>query len=212
MAFDSEKAFAYLDSAEEALEGLQGWLDNTFNSMSVYGQEGVDAVCAWAGEWVSYKIVQIECNVVKGLHGAWKGATEQFQIAGPIYNLLTGGVTADLGALASAVLTLAMPWLKPTLAAIQTLALVPVKLVSITGKIADLAAYQPPIQQPGISFSNFKVSPKLISMGDIISGQFTPPTPPEPFTTYMKASISTTKEKLAKVKEEAANSASASNA
>ena len=44
MGFDTQAAFQYLDNAEVALDGLQGWLDNTFESINIYGQEGVEVV------------------------------------------------------------------------------------------------------------------------------------------------------------------------
>lgn len=208
MGFDASAAFAYLDNAEEALDGLQGWLDNTFASIETYGQEGVDAICQWAGEWVSYKIAQIEAQVVKGLHGAYQGAIDHLAIGGPIYNLVTGGVSADLGALVTGLLKIAMPWVPPTLAAIQTMVQVPIKVVSIAGKVANLASYRPPLTTPGITLDAFQIKPKSISMGDIITGNFTVPDPPEPFTTYMKQSVARTKEKIAKEREEAGQTTS----
>lgn len=205
MGFDTEAAFKYLDNAEEALDGLQGWLDNTFESINIYGQEGVDAICAWSGEWVSYKIAQIEAQVVKGLHGAYQGVLDYIAIAGPIYNLVTGGIKANLGDLATGLLKIAMPWVKPTLAAIQTMIQVPTKVVKIAGKVTDLASYTPPIQNPGITLDNFQINPKMISMGDVISGTFKVPDPPPPFTTYMKASIAQTKQKLAEERQKNTN-------
>lgn len=208
MGFDASAAFAYLDKAEEALDGLQGWLDNTFESINMYGQEGVDAICQWAGEWVSYKIAQVEERVVMGLHGAYQGALDHMAIGGPIYNLVTGGISANLGELASGLLKIAMPWVPPTLAAIQTMVQVPIKVIKVAGKVADLASYRPPIQQPGITMDAFQIKPKSISMGDIISGTFTLPDPPPPFTTYMKASVASTKKKIAKEREEAGQTTS----
>ena len=205
MGFDTQAAFQYLDNAEVALDGLQGWLDNTFESINIYGQEGVDAICAWSGEWVSYKIAQIEAQVVKGLHGAYQGALDHMAIGGPIYNLVTGGISANLGELVSALLKLAMPWVPPTLAAIQTMIQVPIKVVNIAGKVADLASYRPPIQNPGITLGNFQIKPKMISMGDVISGTFSVPAPPPPFTTYMKESIAQTKQKLAEERQKNTN-------
>ena len=205
MGFDTQAAFKYLDNAEVALDGLQGWLDNTFESINIYGQEGVDAICAWSGEWVSYKIAQIEAQVVKGLHGAYQGALDHMAIGGPIYNLVTGGISANLGELASGLLKLAMPWVPPTLAAIQTMIQVPIKVVNIAGKVADLASYRPPIQNPGITLGNFQIKPKMISMGDVISGTFSVPAPPPPFTTYMKESIAQTKQKLAEERQKNTN-------
>ena len=205
MGFDTQAAFKYLDNAEVALDGLQGWLDNTFESINIYGQEGVDAICAWAGEWVSYKIAQIEAQVVKGLHGAYQGALDHMAIGGPIYNLVTGGISANLGELVSALLKLAMPWVPPTLAAIQTMIQVPIKVVNIAGKVADLASYRPPIQNPGITLGNFQIKPKMISMGDVISGTFSVPAPPPPFTAYMKESIAQTKQKLAEERQKNTN-------
>ena len=205
MGFDTQAAFKYLDNAEVALDGLQGWLDNTFESINIYGQEGVDAICAWSGEWVSYKIAQIEAQVVKGLHGAYQGALDHMAIGGPIYNLVTGGISANLGELVSALLKLAMPWVPPTLAAIQTMIQVPIKVVNIAGKVADLASYRPPIQNPGITLGNFQIKPKMISMGDVISGTFSVPAPPPPFTTYMKESIAQTKQKLAEERQKNTN-------
>ena len=205
MGFDTQAAFKYLDNAEVALDGLQGWLDNTFESINIYGQEGVDAICAWSGEWVSYKIAQIEAQVVKGLHGAYQGALDHMAIGGPIYNLVTGGISANLGELVSALLKLAMPWVPPTLAAIQTMIQVPIKVVNIAGKVADLASYRPPIQNLGITLDNFQIKPKMISMGDVISGTFSVPAPPPPFTTYMKESIAQTKQKLAEERQKNTN-------
>ena len=205
MGFDTQAAFQYLDNAEVALDGLQGWLDNTFESINIYGQEGVDAICAWSGEWVSYKIAQIEAQVVKGLHGAYQGALDHMAIGGPIYNLVTGGISANLGELVSALLKLAMPWVPPTLAAIQTMIQVPIKVVSIAGKVADLASYRPPIQNLGITLDNFQIKPKMISMGDVISGTFSVPAPPPPFTAYMKESIAQTKQKLAEERQKNTN-------
>lgn len=205
MGFDTQAAFQYLDNAEVALDGLQGWLDNTFESINIYGQEGVDAICAWSGEWVSYKIAQIEAQVVKGLHGAYQGALDHMAIGGPIYNLVTGGISANLGELASGLLKVAMPWVPPTLAAIQTMIQVPIKVVNIAGKVADLASYRPPIQNPGITLGNFQIKPKMISMGDVISGTFSVPAPPPPFTIYMKASIAQTKQKLAEERQKNTN-------
>lgn len=205
MGFDTQAAFQYLDNAEVALDGLQGWLDNTFESINIYGQEGVDAICAWSGEWVSYKIAQIEAQVVKGLHGAYQGALDHMAIGGPIYNLVTGGISANLGELVSALLKLAMPWVPPTLAAIQTMIQVPIKVVNIAGKVADLASYRPPIQNLGITLDNFQIKPKMISMGDVISGTFSVPAPPPPFTTYMKESIAQTKQKLAEERQKNTN-------
>ena len=205
MGFDTQAAFQYLDNAEVALDGLQGWLDNTFESINIYGQEGVDAICAWSGEWVSYKIAQIEAQVVKGLHGAYQGALDHMAIGGPIYNLVTGGISANLGELVSALLKLAMPWVPPTLAAIQTMIQVPIKVVNIAGKVADLASYRPPIQNMGITLDNFQIKPKMISMGDVISGTFSVPAPPPPFTTYMKESIAQTKQKLAEERQKNTN-------
>ena len=205
MGFDTQAAFQYLDNAEVALDGLQGWLDNTFESINIYGQEGVDAICAWSGEWVSYKIAQIEAQVVKGLHGAYQGALDHMAIGGPIYNLVTGGISANLGELVSALLKLAMPWVPPTLAAIQTMIQVPIKVVNIAGKVADLASYRPPIQNPGITLGNFQIKPKMISMGDVISGTFSVPAPPPPFTTYMKESVAQTKQKLAEERQKNTN-------
>lgn len=201
MGFNASAAFGYLDKAETALDGLQGWLDNTFNSIGVYGQEGVDAVCTWAGEWVSYKIAQVEAMVVKGLHGAYQGALDHMAIGGPIYNLATGGISADLGALATGLLKVAMPWVPPTMAAIQTMVQVPMKVVKVASKVGALASYRPPIQTPGITFDNFKIKPKMISMGDVISGTFTIPAPPPPFTKYMKESIASTKQRIAEERE-----------
>lgn len=200
MAFDIEAAFAYLDNAEKALDGLKGWLDNTFNNIEIYGQEGVDAICAWSSDWVSYKIAQIELMIVKGLHGAYNGAKALMAKAGPIYSLVTGGVSADLGALAKSVVTLATPWVDPMLSAMETLVQVPIKLVKISGKIVELSSYRPPIT-PNISFSNFQINTQSISMGDVITGEFSIPEPPEPFTTYMKESIYRTKEKIAESKK-----------
>ena len=205
MGFDTQAAFQYLDNAEVALDGLQGWLDNTFESINIYGQEGVDAICAWSGEWVSYKIAQIEAQVVKGLHGAYQGALDHMAIGGPIYNLVTGGISANLGELVSALLKLAMPWVPPTLAAIQTMIQVPIKVVNIAGKVADLASYRPPIQNLGITLDNFQIKPKMISMGDVISGTFSVPAPPPPFTAYMKESIAQTKQKLAEERQKNTN-------
>ena len=205
MGFDTQAAFQYLDNAEVALDGLQGWLDNTFESINIYGQEGVDAICAWSGEWVSYKIAQIEAQVVKGLHGAYQGALDHMAIGGPIYNLVTGGISANLGELASGLLKVAMPWVPPTLAAIQTMIQVPIKVVNIAGKVADLASYRPPIQNPGITLGNFQIKPKMISMGDVISGTFSVPAPPPPFTTYMKESVAKTKQKLAEERQKNTN-------
>ena len=205
MGFDTQAAFKYLDNAEVALDGLQGWLDNTFESINIYGQEGVDAICAWSGEWVSYKIAQIEAQVVKGLHGAYQGALDHMAIGGPIYNLVTGGISANLGELASGLLKVAMPWVPPTLAAIQTMIQVPIKVVNIAGKVADLASYRPPIQNLGITLDNFQIKPKMISMGDVISGTFSVPAPPPPFTTYMKESIAQTKQKLAEERQKNTN-------
>ena len=205
MGFDTQAAFQYLDNAEVALDGLQGWLDNTFESINIYGQEGVDAICAWSGEWVSYKIAQIEAQVVKGLHGAYQGALDHMAIGGPIYNLVTGGISANLGELASGLLKVAMPWVPPTLAAIQTMIQVPIKVVSIAGKVADLASYRPPIQNLGITLDNFQIKPKMISMGDVISGTFSVPAPPPPFTAYMKESIAQTKQKLAEERQKNTN-------
>ena len=205
MGFNTQAAFQYLDNAEVALDGLQGWLDNTFESINIYGQEGVDAICAWSGEWVSYKIAQIEAQVVKGLHGAYQGALDHMAIGGPIYNLVTGGISANLGELASGLLKLAMPWVPPTLAAIQTMIQVPIKVVNIAGKVADLASYRPPIQNPGITLGNFQIKPKMISMGDVISGTFSVPAPPPPFTAYMKESIAQTKQKLAEERQKNTN-------
>lgn len=212
MGFDASAAFAYLDNAEEALDGLRGWLDNTFESINIYGQEGVDAICEWSGEWVSYKIAQIEGQVVKGLHGAYQGAMDHLAIGGPIYNLVTGGVSANLGDLVTGLLKVAMPWVPPTLAAIQTMVQVPIKVVKVASKVADLASYRPPIQNPGITLDAFQIRPKSISMGDIISGTFTVPDPPEPFTTYMKASVARTKEKIAKERAEAGQTTSLKSA
>ena len=93
-----------------------------------------------------------------------------------------------------------MPWVPPTLAAIQTMIQVPIKVVNIAGKVADLASYRPPIQNPG-----FQINPKMISMGDVISGTFKVPDPPPPFTTYMKASIAQTKQKLAEERQKNTN-------
>ena len=208
MAIDVQAAFSYLDKAEEALDGLQGWLDNTFESIGQYGQEGVDAICTWSSEWVSYKIAQIESVVVKGLHGAYKGALDHMVIGGPLYSLATGGVSADLGALATAIVKLAMPWVDPMIDAIQVMAQVPVKIVSVASKVASLASYRPPITQPGIDFSNFQVHPKMISMGDVISGNFAVPSPPPPFTKYMKESVASTKAKIAKERAEAGQTTS----
>jgi hypothetical protein len=208
MAIDIQAAFSYLDNAEQALDGLQGWLDNTFESISSYGQEGVDAVCAWAGEWVSYKIAQIEAVVVKGLHGAYKGALDHMSIGGPLYKLATGGVSADPGELASAIIKLAFPWVDPMLDAIQVMAQVPVKMVSVVSKVASLASYKPPIPNPDISLSNFQIHPKMISMGDVISGTFTVPPPPAPFTKYMKESIKSTKNKIAQERAKAGQTTS----
>ena len=205
MGFDTQAAFQYLDNAEVALDGLQGWLDNTFESINIYGQEGVDAICAWSGEWVSYKIAQIEAQVVKGLHGAYQGALDHMAIGGPIYNLVTGGISANLGELASGLLKVATPWVPPTLAAIQTMIQVPIKVVSIAGKVADLASYRPPIQNLGITLDNFQIKPKMISMGDVISGTFSVPAPPPPFTAYMKESIAQTKQKLAEERQKNTN-------
>ena len=205
MGFDTQAAFKYLDNAEAALDGLQGWLDNTFESINIYGQEGVDAICKWSGEWVSYKIAQIEAQVVKGLHGAYQGALDHMVIGGPIYNLVTGGISANLGELASGLLKVAMPWVPPTLAAIQTMIKVPIKVVSIVGKVADLASYSPPIQTPGITLDSFQIKPKMISMGDVISGTFKVPDPPPPFTTYMKESVAKTKQKLAEERKKNTN-------
>ena len=203
MAFNPSAAFSYLDKAEDALDGLQGWLDNTFNSIGVYGQEGVDAVCAWSSEWASYKIAQIEAMVVKGLHGAYQGALDHIAIGGPLYQIATGNINlGSIGALASALIKIASPWIPPTMAAIQTMTQVPVKVVSIASKVNSLAGYRPPINNPGITFSNFRIKTKGISMGDVVSGTFKIPEPPEPFTYYMKASVSSTKQKLAKAKEE----------
>jgi hypothetical protein len=213
MALDAQAAFSYLDNAEQALDGLQGWLDNTFASVGSYGQEGVDAVCAWAGEWVSYKIAQIESQVVKGLHGAYQGALDHMAIGGPLYNLFMSppGASLSLGCIQeiiTSILKLAFPWVDPMLDAIQVMAMVPTKIVSVAGKVASLASYRPPISQPGISFSNFNVHPKMISMGDVISGSFSVPAPPAPFTTYMKKSIASTKAKIAKEREEAGQTTS----
>ena len=205
MGFNIQDAFQYLDNAETALDGLQGWLDNTFENINIYGQEGVDAICAWSGEWVSYKIAQIEAQVVKGLHGAYQGALDHMAIGGPIYNLATGGISADVGALASGLLKIATPWVPPTLAAIQTMIQVPIKVVSIAGKVADLASYRPPIQNLGITLDNFQIKPKMISMGDVISGTFSVPAPPPPFTAYMKESIAQTKQKLAEERQKNTN-------
>ena len=209
MGFDASAAFAYLDRAEEALDGLRDWLDNTFENINIYGQEGVDAICEWSGEWVSYKITQIEYMVVKGLHGAYQGALNHMAIGGPIYNLVKGGINADLGALASGLLKVAMPWVPPTLAAVQTMVQVPIKVVKVTGKVAELSTYRPPIQNPGITLSAFQIKPKSISMGDVISGSFTVPEPPPPFTTFMKASVAKTKEKLAEERAERNNNKTA---
>ena len=205
MGFDTQAAFQYLDNTEVALDVLQGWLDNTYENINIYGQEGVDAICAWSGEWVSYKIAQIEAQVVKGLHGAYQGALDHMAIGGPIYNLVTGGISANLGELASGLLKVAMPWVPPTLAAIQTMIQVPIKVVNIAGKVADLASYRPPIQNPGITLGNFQIKPKMISMGDVISGTFSVPAPPPPFTTYMKESIAQTKQKLAEERQKNTN-------
>ena len=205
MGFNIQDAFQYLDNAETALDGLQGWLDNTFENINIYGQEGVDAICAWSGEWVSYKIAQIEAQVVKGLHGAYQGALDHMAIGGPIYNLVTGGISANLGELASGLLKVAMPWVPPTLAAIQTMIQVPIKVVNIAGKVADLASYRPPIQNLGITLDNFQIKPKMISMGDVISGTFSVPAPPPPFTAYMKESIAQTKQKLAEERQKNTN-------
>lgn len=208
MGFDASAAFAYLDSAEEALDGLRGWLDNTFESINIYGQEGVDAICAWSGEWVSYKIAQIEERVVKGLHGAYQGAIDHLAIGGPIYNLVTGGISANLGEVVTGLLKVAMPWVPPTLAAIQTMVQVPIKVVKVASKVADLASYRPPIMQPGITLDAFQIRPKSISMGDIISGTFTVPDPPAPFTKYMKESVAKTKEKIAEERAKAGQTTS----
>jgi hypothetical protein len=208
MSLDVQAAFSYLDRAEEALDGLQGWLDNTFESIGSYGQEGVDAICAWSSEWVSYKIAQVESVVVKGLHGAYQGALDHMAIGGPLYSLATGGVSADLGALVTAVVKLAMPWVDPMIDAIQVMSQVPVKIVSVAGKVAALASYRPPIQNPDISLSNFQIHPKMISMGDVISGSFTVPAPPPPFTKYMKESVASTKAKIAQERANAGQTTS----
>lgn len=208
MAIDVQAAFSYLDKAEVALDGLQGWLDNTFESIGQYGQEGVDAICSWAGEWVSYKIAQIEAQVVKGLHGAYQGALDHMAIAGPLYSLATGGVGANLGELATAIIKLAMPWVDPMIDAIKVMAQVPIKIISVASKVASLASYRPPIMQPGIDLSNFQVHPKMISMGDVISGNFEVPAPPPPFTKYMKESVALTKAKIAKARAEAGQTTS----
>ena len=130
---------------------------------------------------------------------------DHMAIGGPIYNLVTGGISANLGELASGLLKVAMPWVPPTLAAIQTMIQVPIKVVNIAGKVADLASYRPPIQNPGITLGNFQIKPKMISMGDVISGTFSVPAPPPPFTTYMKASIAQTKQKLAEERQKNTN-------
>lgn len=201
MAFNPSAAFSYLDKAEDALDGLQTWLDNTFNSIGVYGQEGVDAVCQWSSEWVSYKIAQVEAMVVKGLHGAYQGALNHIAIGGPLYNIATGNISlANIGELASAIIKIAAPWVPPTKAAIQTMTQVPTKVVSIASKVNSLAGYKPPIHNPGINFDNFRIRTKSISMGDVISGTFTVPNPPQPFTHYMKATVATTKQRLAEEK------------
>lgn len=207
MSFNASAAFEYLDRADTALSGLRGWLDNTFESINIYGQEGVDAICSWSGEWVSYKIAQIECMVVKGLHGAYKGAMDHMAIGGVLYSLASGGVGANLGELASAVMKLLFPWVPPALAAIQTMTQVPVKLISIASKIADLTSYRPPINTPGITTGNFHIHAQSISMGDVISGTFPEPTPPQPFTYYMKQQVALTKQKIADTKAEAQQSA-----
>ena len=202
MGLDVGKAFGYLDKFEATLDDLQAWLDNTFENISMYGQEGVDAVCAWTGAWASYKVAQIEAKVVKGLHGAFMGATDAMGIGAPIYNLVTGGISADPTALAKGLLKVAMPWVPPTLDAIQTLMQVPLKLVSITSKIAALASYRPPETAPGINFNNFNLNIKPPSMGDVMSGTFPIPPTPMPFTHYMKECIANTKQNIQKMKEE----------
>ena len=201
MGLDAGKAFAFLDKFEVALDGLQGWLDNTFENISMYGQEGVDAVCAWTGEWASYKIAQIEEKIVKGLHGPYMGATDALGIGAPIYNLVTGGISADPTALATGLLKVAMPWVPPTLDAIQTLVQVPLKLLSIASKLSILASYRPPVTAPGINFSNFNINVRPPSMGDIISGTFDLPEVPKPFTHYMKVCIAGAREKVRLDKE-----------
>ena len=213
MAIDVQAAFSYLDNAEQALDGLQGWLDNTFESIGQYGQEGVDAICAWAGEWVSFKIAQVESMVVKGLHGAYKGALDHMAIGSPIYNLVMSppGAGLSLGCIQeiiTSIIKIAMPWVDPMLDAIQVMAQVPVKLVSVASKVASLASYRPPITQPGISLSNFQVHPKMISMGDVISGSFTVPPPPAPFTKYMKEAVASTKSRIAQERAEAGQTTS----
>lgn len=209
MAFNPSAAFSYLDKAEEALDGLQGWLDNTFNSIGSYGQEGVDAVCSWSGEWASYKIAQVEAMVVKGLHGAYQGALDHIAIGGPLYNIAMGKVNlADIGALATAIIKIASPWIPPTMAAIQTMTQVPVKVVNIASKVNNLAGYKPPVNNPGITFSNFKIRAKGISMGDVVSGNFQVPAPPQPFTSHMKVAVGRTKERIAMERAEAGQTTS----
>lgn len=202
MGLDVGKAFGYIDKFEQSLDDIKGWLDNTFSSISLYGQEGVDAVCAWTGDWASYKVAQVEEKIVKGLHGAFMGATGGLGVAAPIYNLATGGVSANPAELATGLLKIAFPWVPPTIDAIQTLVQVPLKLVSITSKIASLATYRPPIETPGINFSSFNLNIKPPSMGDVMTGQFELPDVPKPFTEYMKECIAQTKENIRKAKEE----------
>jgi len=202
MGLDVAKAFGYLDKFETALDGLQGWLDNTFENISIYGQEGVDAVCAWAGAWASYKIAQIEAKVVQGLHGAFMGATDAMSIGAPIYAIANGAISANPMDLLTGILKLAFPWVPPTIDAIQTLVQVPLKLVSISSKIASLASYRPPVTAPGINLSAFHIKVKPPSMGDVMSGTFPIPPVPPPFTEYMKSCIAHTKENIQKKKEE----------
>ena len=198
----SDSAFSFLDKSEAALDGLQGWLDNTFENINIYGQEGVDAVCAWAGAWASYKVAQIEEKVVKALHGLFISSQVAMQIASPIYKLAQGDISADPGDLLKGILKLAFPWVPPTLDAIQTMVEIPIKLVSITSKIAMLASYSPPINTPGINLNSFNLRVKVPSMGDVMTGQFDVPDVPPPFTHYMKSCIASTRENIQKNKEE----------
>ena len=201
--FSAEDAFSYLDKTEKALDGLQGWLDNTFDSIESYGQEGVDAICNWVSDWISYKIAQLEAMIVNGLHGAYEGALESIEIAGPIYDLVEGGVNADLKELVEAIVAIATPWVQPYLDAAETITEVPTKIVSIAEKISNLASYKPSIKTPGISLDNFHINFRMISMADVISGKFKVPEPPEPFTTYMKQSVASTKQKIAEERQKA---------
>lgn len=179
---EEKKIFKWLETINTNLASLNEWVDAVFDDMGNYGQEGVDAICAYVGEVVSYHVNYMKATALNALHEQYLGQSVIIEQLEPAVKLVEGEPITNPEALFEILVAIFKPWLKPYETAINFMKELVPELEKFAENIQKIASHRPTINVPGISLDSFKLDITTPTIDQVIAGSVPYPDPPKPFT------------------------------